>query len=544
MPYVRQQPGQKPGDQQREQVEQTSGLQRESGLIGSTGGSLHEGRARPQAPAAPTLQQKKPVSRAVNLSDYAAANIDKTRALAQQTAANVAGGARRAQSRLGQAQQEFRGLATQGPSLGEGLAETRRIQQKALDITGGDVKQPPSRTILADSQRQSDAFGAGQRFLKSQPPTTPTRQTNLTQGPENLPQVETKQVEPVPGQPIQGGLTEEDIRRYQELTGGYKGPQALGEVDTSLSALLGATSQEGQLAATTEGQRGLLAQQVGDQAGYTAGAGALDASLIAGQAGGIQQAGRAAQAVGQRGLQAAESAGQLAQQRTGELSQIQQEARQQLQQQVLGREHEVTQQVEAQQEQAKAKQASFNKFIESVPEFGKVQESVAGAKQKFIAALKNFKKGRFRSLVPAMKEFTQQLSNARQLTQNYVASLDPNQLAQFGLTTADFRDMVPDAEQELTRITRDPSPLGRVGRYGIFGGTLFDRDKSGRSLLQEPTMSGREALTAEDLQAKAFLGPGADAITAEGVMTEQQRRQLQALQRLASVSGGRIETKI
>ena len=78
MPYVRQQPGQKPGDQQREQVEQTSGLQRESGLIGSTGGSLHEGMQRPVSQAA------KPVpTRALNLSDYAAANVSKTRNLAQ-----------------------------------------------------------------------------------------------------------------------------------------------------------------------------------------------------------------------------------------------------------------------------------------------------------------------------------------------------------------------------------------------------------------------------------------------------------------------------
>ena len=100
MPFVRQQPGQKPGDQQREQVEQTSGLQRESGLIGSTGGSLHEGMQRP-TPTAPTPTRQEPQqrSRALNLSDYAAANIDKTRALAQQTASRVAGGARRTQER-------------------------------------------------------------------------------------------------------------------------------------------------------------------------------------------------------------------------------------------------------------------------------------------------------------------------------------------------------------------------------------------------------------------------------------------------------------
>ena len=405
MPYVRQQPGQKPGDQQREQVEQTSGLQRESGLIGSTGGSLHEGRARPQAPTptAPTPAQK-PVSRAVNLSDYAAANVDKTRALAQRTAANVAGGARRAQSRLGQAQSEFRGLANQGPSLQEGLSETRQIQTKA-----------------AENQ-----------------------------------------------------LGQADTRRYKDLTAGYRGPQALGDVDANLAGQLGATSQAGQLASTTEGQRGLLAQQVGDQAGYTAGAGALDASLIAGQAGGIQQAGRAAQAVGQRGLQAATSAGQLAQQRTGELAQIQQGARQQLQQRVLGQEHAVAQQVEAQQQQAQAKQASFNKFIQDVPEFGKVQESVAAAKQKFATAVKNFKKGRLRGLLPAMKEYNQQLSNARQMTQNYTAQLDPNQLAQYGLTLNDFQDLVPDAHGDL------------------------------RGLWQDPKMADRKALTAEDIQARAF----------------------------------------
>ena len=182
MPFVRSQPGKKPGDQQREQVEQQSGLQRDSGLVGSTGGTLHEGRARPQAPtpAAPTPQAQKPVSRAVNLSDYAAANVDKTRALAQRTASNVAGGARRAQSRLGQAQSEFRGLATQGPSLREGLSEAKQIQ---------------------------------------------------TQAAENQ-------------------LGQSDVRRYKDLTQGYQGPQALGEVDTNLSAILGATSQEGQLATT------------------------------------------------------------------------------------------------------------------------------------------------------------------------------------------------------------------------------------------------------------------------------------------------------
>ena len=443
MPFVRSQPGKKPGDQQREQVEQQSGLQRESGLVGSTGGTLHEGRARPQAPAAPTLN-KKPVSRAVNLSDYAAANVDKTRALAQRTAANVSQGARRAQSRLGQAQSEFRGLATQGPSLQEGLSEARQIQTQAA----------------------------------------------------------------------QDQIGQADVRRYKDLTAGYQGPQALGEVDTNLSAILGTASQEGQLATTAEGQRGLLQQQVGDQAGYTAGAGALDASLIAGQAGGIQQAGRAAQAVGQRGLEAATSAGQLAQQRTGELQQLQQQARQQLTQEVAGQEHAVQQQVEAQQQQAQAKQASFNKFIQDVPQFAKIQESVVAAKQKFANAVKDFKKGKFRSLIPAAKEYHQQAANARQLTQQYTAQLDPNQLAQYGLTVADFQDLVPDAQYETGKLFKDPK------------------------------MTGRDALTAEDLQAKAFLGPGADAITAEGVMTEQQRQQLRALQQLATVSGGKVETKV
>ena len=188
MPFVRSQPGKKPGDQQREQVEQQSGLQRESGLVGSTGGTLHEGRVRPQAPtptAAPTLQQQTP-TRAVNLSDYAAANVGKTQALAQKTAANVAAQTRRSQRQLGRAQGEFGALVNQGPSVQEGLAETRQLQSKAL----------------------------------------------------------------------QGDVGAQDISRYKDLTAGYQGPETLADVDTNLAAKLGATSQAGQLAATTEGQRG------------------------------------------------------------------------------------------------------------------------------------------------------------------------------------------------------------------------------------------------------------------------------------------------
>ena len=261
MPFVRQQPGQKPGDQQREQVEQTSGLQRESGLIGSTGGALHEGMQRPTAPTpAPAAPQQR--SRALNLSDYAAANIDKTRALAQQTASRVAGGARRAQETLGQAQQEFGGLVNQGPSVAEGLQETRDIQQKQH-------------------------------------------------------------------------LTEADRSRYTQLTGGYKGPETLGDVNQNLASQLGAASQEGQLAQTAEGQRGLLQQQLGQEGGYSAGAGALDAALVGAQSGGIRQAGQAAAGVGQRGLEAATQAGQLAQTRAADLQRLSQQAGQNLQQKLL-----------------------------------------------------------------------------------------------------------------------------------------------------------------------------------------------------------------
>ena len=479
MPFVRSQPGKKPGDQQREQVEQQSGLQRESGLVGSTGGTLHEGRARPVAPtpAAPTPAEK-PVSRAVNLSDYAAANVDKTRALAQRTASNVSQGARRAQSRLGQAQGEFRGLATQGPSLREGLSEAQQIQ---------------------------------------------------TQAAENQ-------------------LGQADVRRYQDLTQGYQGPQALGEVDTNLSAILGATSQEGQLATTAEGQRGLLQQQVGDQAGYTAGAGALDASLIAGQAGGIQQAGRAAQAVGQRGLQAAESAGQLAQERTGELEQLQQQARQQLTQQFAGQEHQVQQQVEAQQAQATEKQRAFQNFTQQIPQFSKVQKSVDAAGQQMSSASKALaealkyrdtrtssnpfsstsKKGgqrvtaARRRLAKAKAEYDKKLSEANQMAANYAQSLDPAQLGQFGLSAADFQ--------------------------GVFRAGKLDTGyvDAGLGAYEYQTYKGddRGVLSAEDIQNRAFLGPSAGDVTAQGVMTEQQRQQLRALQQLATASGGKVETKI
>ena len=52
---------------------------------------------------------------------------------------------------------------------------------------------------------------------------------------------------------LQGDVGAQDISRYKDLTAGYQGPETLADVDTNLAAKLGATSQAGQLAATTEG---------------------------------------------------------------------------------------------------------------------------------------------------------------------------------------------------------------------------------------------------------------------------------------------------
>ena len=545
MPFVRSQPGKKPGDQQREQVEQQSGLQRESGLVGSTGGTLHEGRARPVAPtpAAPTPAEK-PVSRAVNLSDYAAANVDKTRALAQRTASNVSQGARRAQSRLGQAQGEFRGLATQGPSLREGLSEAQQIQ---------------------------------------------------TQAAENQ-------------------LGQADVRRYQDLTQGYQGPQTLGEVDTNLSAILGATSQEGQLATTAEGQRGLLQQQVGDQAGYTAGAGALDASLIASQAGGIQQAGRAATAVGQRGLEAQAASGQQAQARATDLQEVAERARQGLQTEVGGIGHDAAQTAEQNKVAQAADAEQFQSFIQSGGGIDKsvnalntlgealnninVERASKGVSPEFQQQMMNgeIEPGKYSwqdmkshfdrndwndedgeamasevlKLIENRWKFKQAERALESQQQGMIANLTPDQQAVLERRGIDMNQVLQQMRAQPGQTTQgaynadgsrqglfsDLSPWGGgVGaafqiQHRIFNNLLGNDKYQGSASAANPT---GQTLTAGYNKAQGYQSLE-DVLNQYGVMnqlpttqadamTQQQKQQLRALQQLATVSGGKFETK-
>ena len=546
MPFVRSQPGKKPGDQQREQVEQQSGLQRESGLVGSTGGSLHEGRARPQAPtpAAPTQQAQKPVSRAVNLSDYAAANVDKTRALAQKTAAGVATGARRAQSRLGQAQQEFGGLVNQGPSVQEGLQQTRDIQAKAGE----------------------------------------------------------------------GPISQSDVGRYRRLTEGYKGPQSLGEVDTNLAAKLGETAQAGQLATTTEGQRGLLQQQVGDQAGYTAGAGALDASLIAGQAGGIQQAGRAATAVGQRGLEAQTASGQQAQARAANLEELATRARQGLSAQVgdigydaqqTAEQNKVEQATDARQFQDFLQSGdSLNKSLQSLNTLGEelntinVERATKGVSPNMQQQIMSgqIEQGKYSwqdwkshfddngwndadgeamateilKLIENRSKFAQAEYTLQEQQRGFTSNLTPDQLAVLERRGVDINQVFNQMRVQPGETTTgsynyggtqglgsDLSPWGgglggaiqlqhRLVDRALGGGPVY----TGSASISNPT---GQTMTASYDPAKGYKSLE-DVMSQYGVMsqlpttqaeamTDQQRQQLRALQQLATVSGGKFETK-
>ena len=577
MPFVRQQPGKKPGDQQREQVEQTSGLQRESGLIGSTGGSLHEGMQRPTAPT-PAPAAPQPRSRALNLSDYAAANIDKTRALAQQTASRVAGGARRAQESLGRAQQEFGGLVNQGPTLGEGLAETQRIQQKALNVnTTPTTPYKPAetgRTVLSDTQRQSDAFSEGQRFLKSLPPTTPTRQTNLPQGPNNLPTVDTTEEIITPAQqPIagtaEGTLTEQDIRRYHQLTGGYQGPQALGDVDANLASQLGAASQEGQLAQTTAGQRGLLQQQLGQEGGYSQGAGTLDAALVGAQSGGIRQAGQAAAGVGQRGLEASTQAAQQAGTRAADLQKLSQQAGQSLQQQVGDIEQDISQQTTQAQEQAASNKAIIDSIGLRNPDVKKYSDEVNKAGEQLGAldmslATKGLSPELQRAILAgeidpatmswqkfkssfdsddwdddwgepmateamklvkaawAYRRGTEKLNNISQNFTSGLSDMDRQALTQYGLDHANIIQQMNVGEGNLTTdkhwVARDSGYLNPYGQHT----TLQFQGQQGAQSLQDVIKN---------------YGITQPTFTRESTMTPEQKIQLRALQQLSSRSG-------
>ena len=481
MPFVRQQPGQKPGDQQREQVEQTSGLQRESGLIGSTGGSLHEGMQRPSAPT-PTQEAPQQRSRALNLSDYAAANVDKTRALAQQTAARVTGGARRSQERLGQAQQEFTTLASQGPTVQEGLQETRDIQQKQH-------------------------------------------------------------------------LTEADRSRYTQLTGGYKGPEALGDVDTGLASQLGATSQQGQLAQTAEGQRGLLQQRLGTQGG------------------------QAAAGVGQRGFEAATQASQVAQTRAADLQQLSQQAAQNLQQEVAGVGQEVTQQTEQAQAQAAADQARIESMALRNPNVKKFKDAADKAGEVINTInVENATKG----VSPEYQQqvLTGQLDPASTSWQTLKSHYDAN-----GWNDAQGEEMASNmmklinatwslrkANEKLTNLTstftQDLSEGDRqaLQQYGIDPANLMQQ----MNLRTGKTATDQYRAGGWDWRSGDYYGSGSDAniqgltstaqytgaqggkslqdvineygieqptITKESTMTSEQQNRLRALQQLASRSG-------
>ena len=124
-------------------------------------------------------------------------------------------------------------------------------------------------------------------------------------------------------------------------------------------------------------------------------------------------------------------------------------------------------------------------------------------------------------LAKAQAEYNQQLATANKMAADYAQSLDPAQLGQFGLSAADFQ--------------------------GVFRAGEFDdawtQDFTGYKY-QTYKGDDRGVLSAEDIQNRAFLGPSAGDVTAQGVMTEQQRQQLRALQQLATASGGRVETKI
>ena len=93
-----------------------------------------------------------------------------------------------------------------------------------------------------------------------------------------------------------GQLTSRDYTDLRDAFQEYTGPKSVAEIDPNLAAEKTALQESG--ADTQKAGLGYLSKQVGDQSGYTIGAGTLDAALVGRQSRALQDTARAAAGAG------------------------------------------------------------------------------------------------------------------------------------------------------------------------------------------------------------------------------------------------------
>ena len=93
-----------------------------------------------------------------------------------------------------------------------------------------------------------------------------------------------------------GELTSRDYTDLRDAFQEYTGPKSVAEIDPNLAAEQTALQESG--ADTQKAGLGYLSKQVGDQSGYTTGAGTLDAALVGRQSRALQDTARAAAGAG------------------------------------------------------------------------------------------------------------------------------------------------------------------------------------------------------------------------------------------------------
>ena len=249
---------------------------------------------------------------------------------------------------------------------------------------------------------------------------------------------------------------------------------------------------------------------------------------------------------------AATQAGQLASTRAADLQQLSQQAGQELQQQVAGVGQDVSQEVEQAQAAAQQKQLQFKQFMQRMPQFQVMQDrvnryatNVANASKALAEAIQyrdarrksgfrigGSKKGGERvtrartALAKAQQEYKVTIDSARKGQQDYVNQLSDTELGQFGLSKSDFANLITEGQfqDQTLAATTGKRILGDLSPIEAQAYQSFEAAKD-------------RALSAEDIQSRAFLGPAAEDITKEGVMTPEQQNRLRALQQLASRSG-------
>ena len=176
MPFVR-----NPRDRNKQietQQSENNALQKDLGTVGSVGGSLlQDTQPRSTTSTAPTLTSPSPerktvTPRATNLSDFAAANIDKTQALSQDIASEKAAGVRDFNRRLSTAQSDLRSSLEASPDPDRSKAIIDEYRAKAKEGTLG----------ARDYTNLTDAFGKyqGPKTLSEIDPGLAETEANIT----------------------------------------------------------------------------------------------------------------------------------------------------------------------------------------------------------------------------------------------------------------------------------------------------------------------------------------------------------------------------